>query len=286
MHLMIRVSAAFSTAAVLALSFAGIAPVGAHAAIAAIAARTVAACPDTYSADKTTAANDFLTMYSTPAADKLSAWALKLIQLRYKYEDTAVPAGCEAEQANDVKALTTLEDYALLSLGTLLDIKNAATYHNGIDTVMQRILAYAAATPTVPTAVATASALVMCKDAAFTNKVFADSSSLLGQKSDTDPAVIGAAALKILAMQYAYEDTTAPASCEAALQAVTNVLSLAIDQSVLTLAKLGDKANAAIYDAFLSKVVNDRGAQIFTVVSTVLDSTLITPPTAAATASQ
>ena len=84
MHLITRLSVTLGTVAVLATSFAS---VGSASAYSAVPVRALDACPASYTADFTAITPDFQTAASSAAPDKLSAIALKLIQLRYKFEE-------------------------------------------------------------------------------------------------------------------------------------------------------------------------------------------------------
>lgn len=283
MRLMTRLSVAISTTAVLALSFAGIGSVSAHGAVAAQAA----VCPADYSADVGSGAKDVGTTAPSGAVDKISALALKLIQLRYKYEDNTVPAGCEAEQVLDIKRLALLEDGLFLTLGSLVDTKNASAYGDAVATWTPRIKALnAPATPSDAPAAATMAATaasIMCPDAAFTAKVGTFFAGFNLQATETDPAVIGAAGLKVIAGRYSYEDLTAPAGCEPARAQLVKLLLLAGDQVTLTLAKVADKANAATYDAFIKKDLTDRGNKLSATLGNYFDFSTLMSATPAAT---
>jgi len=231
------------------------------------------------------------TAASAAAADKLGTVSLKLVQLRYKYEDGPAPAGCEAQQQTAIKTLALLEDGVLLTLSTVLDTKNVATYSDYVQKTylprMKGLTAGAAGAAAPAATMAATAAASICPDAAFTQKVGADFTGLGSMgATETDPAVIGAVGLKILNLRYAYEDMTAPAGCEGARQVIASVFLLATDQVTLTLAKLGDKANAATYDAFIKKDLNDRGQKAFGSLSSYLDLNAMMLATAAPTAAK
>jgi hypothetical protein len=287
-----RLSFVFSTAVVVAVSLTGIGSVSAKTSLPIQARATAAACPADYSADVGSAAHDMSTAAKANAVDKLAASALALIKLRYKLEDGAIPAGCETEQQLDVKRLALLEDGVLLALGSLLDAKNVNTYNDLVQkTWLPRVDALnAPATPVagMPDAAATtaATAAAVCPDMAFTQAVGTDFRSLKLSSTETDPAVIGALGLKVLTLRYGYEDMTAPAGCDLARQFVAKFFLIGTDQLTLTLAKIGDKSNAATYDDFLKKDFRDRGTKILKNLSSFFDFSKLPPATAAATASK
>ena len=285
MHLMTRLSVTLGTVAVLVTSLASVGSASAHA---ALPVRALDACPATYTADFTAITPDFQTAASSAAADKLAAIALKLIQLRYKYEDSAPPAGCETAQLNSIKGLELLEDGAVLTLSAVLDSKNAQTYLDFVNkTWTPRLQAMgAAATPSAaPAPVATAAAAV-CPDSAFTQQVAADFNSLNLSATETNSTVVAATALKVLKTRYGYEDMTAPAGCDAAVKYLAKLFMLATDTSVLFLAKLGDTTNAATYDTFYKKDLTDRATKIFADIGKYVDMNTLMSATAAPTAAK
>ena len=79
---------------------------------------------------------------------------------------------------------------------------------------------------------------------------------------------------------------TVPVGCEGAQKVVATFFLLATDQVALTLAKLGDTVNAATYDAFIKKDLNDRGTKSLSTLGNYLDLNVLMSATAAPTAAQ
>jgi hypothetical protein len=285
---MIRLATAFSTAAVVALSFAGIGNVAsAHSNVA-----LAAACDATYGADVNAAGTDMSAAAKGAAADKLSASLLTLIKLRYKYEDTAAPAGCEANRQFFINSLALYEDGAYLLVAAIADTKNTTNYTDFISKTWQprltNVISAFTASLTAPAAAATmaaTSAAAACPDSAYIKQVFGD----VGTVSITDPtdaAVVGAAGLAYINLRYKYEDAKAPAGCEAGTKQFVALLGLSVDYASLSLAQLADKANASTYSDFFKTVLSPRGDSLTPALSAAFPQSASPAATAAATASK
>jgi len=292
MRSMIRLATAMSTAAVFTLSFAGISSVAsAHSNVAQNVAQA-AACAPTFGADVDTALSDFKTVATTPTTDKLAALGLTLVTLRYKYEDTPAPAGCEATQDTNLKKLILAEDGVFLDLGLLLDNKGTTAYNDLISkSWLPRIQTLtAAATPGAPPAAAATMAAASasgCPAASYVTQVFTDMGAIFGLKVDpTDPAVVGASGLAYINLRYKYEDVTPAAGCELGTQHLTQLLSLLEDNALMSFAQLGDKTNATSYSDFAKNIITLRGKKMTPLLSVDFPQPAAPAATMAATAAK
>jgi hypothetical protein len=287
MRLITRLSAVLGTAAVFTMSLAGVGNVAsAHSSVAALAAT----CDPAFGADVSAAASALSDAATTTAADKLSAVSLTLIKLRYKYEDTAAPAGCEAAQQFALKRLSLYEDGAFFTLGAILDTKNTSSYTDIIKVWTARVkTATDAATATAPAAAtmaATSAATGACPDANYVKQVFTDAAVLFGASDTTDPVALGAATLALVNLRYKYEDATAPAGCQLGAKHFIQLTALAEDSAIMSLVQLGDKANAAAYADFNKTVITVRGNALSPALSVDFPQSTAPAATAAATASK
>ena len=261
-----RLSTAVGTAALFTLSFAGGGSVAsAHSAVARAQAT---ACDSTFGADAVTAFGGFAEASKTLAADKLPALGVTLITLRYKYEDTPAPAGCEDTQSALVKQLSLAEEGVLLDLGIALDTKNAVNYNDVITKVWlprfqtamaaMATTAIPAATPTM--AAASGSSGSTCPMTFL--QQFSTDSATIKFTDPTNPAIVGAASVAYITIHYKYEDATVPAGCELGTKHILQLLEAGEDYALISFAQLGDKANAATYADFLKNTIVPRAQKI------------------------
>lgn len=76
-------------------------------------------------------ANNDLRSATTPnmsSATTIGNYGLALLKLRYQYEDTAPPAGCETARKDLVKVLSVNQDLLTMAAATMADPDQASSY--------------------------------------------------------------------------------------------------------------------------------------------------------------
>jgi hypothetical protein len=62
------------------------------------------------------------------SATTIGNYGLALLKLRYQYEDTTPPAGCEVARKDLVKVLSVNQDLLTMAAATMADPEQAASY--------------------------------------------------------------------------------------------------------------------------------------------------------------
>jgi hypothetical protein len=224
----------------------------------------------------------------TQAAD-FAEMALDLAAIRHKYEDLDAPPECEDAQRILVQLAALNSDVVFANLITRLDTKNTATYTFFVQYTWQpRYDAFKAslsATPppastpistpaATPTKVSTeASDSGQCADAKYQRQALADLKSA-AMPNVSNVSAIGNYGLALFKIRYQYEDTAAPAGCEAARKDLLKVLAVSQDLMTMSAAVQTDSDQASAFSDFAVKVLTPRGQKLYV----AMQSTLGKPP--------
>jgi hypothetical protein len=243
-----------------------------------------ATCDATFGEDAKSvfnAATDMLASSATPKAPDLAAIVLALLKIRQKYEDLKAPAGCEQTSQQIAQLAGLNEDVMLLTLLAVSDSDNEEKYVEFADSDWEpRFSTFNANLGETPPAVPVETSTGVCADAAYQAQIPADLQSL--GSPDLSFGTLGTMALAALKLRYHYEDTPAPAGCEAARQDMIKMLFFIEDLVGVFGGSLADKDNEASYMEFVTAVVNPRGAALYQTLLADLGSPAAPP---AATAS-
>jgi hypothetical protein len=224
----------------------------------------------------------------TQAAD-FAEMALDLATIRHKYEDLDAPPECADVQRKLVQLAALNSDVVFTNLITRLDTKNTATYTFFVQYTWQpRYDAFKAslsATPlpastwaataaATPSKVATeASVSGQCADAKYQRQALADLKSA-AMPNMSNVSAIGNYGLALFKIRYQYEDTAAPAGCEAARKDLLKVLAVSQDLLTMAAAVQTDSDQATAFSNFAVKVLTPRGQKLYA----AMQSTLGKPP--------
>lgn len=243
-----------------------------------------ATCDSTFGTD---AANVFQSVStalngSSPQTSDFAPIAISLAKIRIEYEDVMADAACEAGRQALVKVSSFDEDVMALNILARLDANDKPSYANFVTTIWRpRFDAFkaslaATATPTI----GAINAPAVCTDSKFQAQIPGDLKAI--PSPDNTPAGIGTALLAILKLRYHYEDTAAPAGCEAVNADMVKVLAAGEDAMLGAVALQADPTNATSCNDFISNAVNTRGGKLYQILLTDLGTPIATP---AATAS-
>ena len=241
-------------------------------------------CESTFGTD---AANVFQSVStalngSSPQTSDFAPIAISLAKIRIEYEDITADAACEAGRQALVKVAGFDEDVMALNILSRLDANDKPAYADFVTTSWKpRFDAFKASLAATATPnISAINAPAVCTDSKFLTQIPGDLKAI--PSPDNTPAGIGTALLAILKLRYQYEDTAAPAGCEALNADMIKVLAAGEDAMLGGVVLQADSANAATYNDFINSAVNKRGAKLYNMLLTVLGTSAVTP---AATAS-